>query len=384
MSVIQPSPTLAITAKAKKMQSEGIDVISFAAGEPDFNTPAEICEAAIQAIRNGDTKYAPSAGSIKLREAISQKFARENGLTYGTDQIIVSCGAKHSIYNALQVTINPGDEVILIAPYWMTYAEQIRLAGGIPRVVHTKGSEGFIPDMDELKNAVNGRTKAIILNSPSNPTGATFDRATMKNIAALALRHGLWIIADDIYERLVYGIEHTNIAGLGQDVYNHTITVSGCSKTYSMTGWRIGYAAGPLNVVKAMSNLQDQVTSNATSFAQAGAVAAMNLDPAKIEFMRAEFQSRRDIGVAELKKIPGVETPVPNGAFYLFPDFSQYIGAGNDIDLANEILMEAKVAVIPGGVFEGPGHLRLSYATSPELIQTGIRRIAEYLATKSV
>lgn len=381
MDVIKPSPTLAITAKAKKLQASGIDVVSFGAGEPDFNTPAVVCEAAIEAIQQGQTKYAPSAGLPALREAVSEKFKRENRLDYSPDQIVVSCGAKHSVYNALQVLVDPGDEVILIAPYWMTYAEQLRLAGGVPKVIHTSAETGFAPTLDQLREAISSKTKAIIVNSPSNPTGAVLSRDTLKAIASLALRHGFWIITDEIYERLVYGTTHESIATLGQEVYEQTITISGCSKTYAMTGWRIGYAAAPIAVAKAMSALQDQVTSNATSFAQVGAIAALKMPDEAVEAMRVEFQARRDLIIELLNAIPGVRCALPGGAFYAFADISDRLAPGqSDLDFSEQLLEKAHVAVVPGSVFEGPGHIRLSYATSREAIQRGVARLAEFLS----
>jgi len=364
------------------MKAEGIDVVSFGAGEPDFNTPEPICEAAIAAIRGGFTKYTPSAGTKDLKDAIVGKLSRENGLSYSADQIVVSCGAKHSVYNAMQVLLDPGDEVILIAPYWMTYAEQIRLAGGVPVVVQTTAETEFVPSIDQLRGAISPRTKAILINSPSNPTGAVLPRQSLKEIAALAIRHNLWIIADEIYERLVYGVDQSSIATLGQDVYDRTITINGCSKTYAMTGWRIGFAAAPLAVAKAMSNFQDQVTSNPTSFAQKGATVAFGMDAAGIEAMRAEFEARRDLIVGKLLAIPGVRIPAPKGAFYAFPDVSAFLGGAisDDIALAGYLLEEAKVAVVPGSVFEGAGHIRLSYATSRTEIERGVDRIGEALS----
>ena len=234
------------------MKADGLDVISFAAGEPDFNTPEPICEAAIEAIHAGATKYTPSSGTVELKKAIAAKFQRDNGLNYSPEQIVASCGAKHSIYNAMQVLINPGDEVILIAPYWMTYAEQVRLAGGVPIVLHTTAEESFVPTYEELQGVISTRTRAIVLNSPSNPTGAVLPRETLKEIGTLALRHGFWIISDEIYEHLIYGEKHVSIASLSKDLMEQTITVNGCSKTYAMTGWRLGFAAAPLPVAKAM------------------------------------------------------------------------------------------------------------------------------------
>ncbi len=379
--LLKPSPTLSITAKANQMKADGFDVISFAAGEPDFNTPQPICDAAISALQAGFTKYTPSSGIKELKEAISSKLLRENGLAASPDQIVVSVGAKHSLFNSLQVLLDPGDEVLLIAPYWMTYAEQIRLAGGVPVVVHASPDTGFVPTYDQLKEAVTGRTRAIVLNSPSNPTGAVLPRETLKEIAALALRHGFWIIADEIYERLVYGVDHVSIATLGKEVAEQTITIGGCSKSYAMTGWRIGFAAAPTPVAKAMSNFQDQVTSNPTSFAQKGAVVAFNLPSEAVEQMRFEFEARRDLIVGLLGQIPDLKIPEPKGAFYVFPDMSAY--DGDDLALSAYLLEEAMVATVPGSVFEGPGHIRLSYAASRHDIERGVARIAEALGKRS-
>lgn len=380
--MLGPSPTLGITAKANAMKAEGIDVISFAAGEPDFNTPEPIIRAAEEALEHGFTKYTPSAGIKDLKDAIVAKLDRENSVRVKAEQVVVSCGAKHSVYNTCQVLVDPGDEVILIAPYWMTYAEQIKLAGGVPKVVHTTAETGFVPSYDQLREAVTEKTKAIIVNSPSNPTGAVLPRQTIKEIAQLALRHNFWIISDEIYERLSYGEPHQSFAALSQEVADRTVTINGVSKTYAMTGWRIGFAAAPPAVAKAMSNFQDQVTSNPTSFAQKGAVAAYNLPPESVEAMCAEFQARRDLIVAGLRGIEGVKIVEPKGAFYAFTDVSAFLGGEieNDVALGDYLLSEAKVATIPGSVFEGPGHLRLSYAASREAIQEGVRRLGEALA----
>ncbi len=380
--LLKPSPTLAITSKAKAMMAEGIDVISFGAGEPDFNTPEPICKAAIDAINQGFTKYTPSAGIPELRKAVVNKLENENGLKYTPEQVVVSCGAKHSVYNTMQVLLDPGDEVILIAPYWMTYADQVRLAGGVPVVVAANSESGFIPEYDDLKAAVTNRTKAIIVNSPSNPTGAVLPRETLKQIAALALKYSLWVVSDEIYEHLLYdGEKHTSLASLGSGIFDQTITINGCSKSYAMTGWRIGYAAAPLPIAKAMSNFQDQVTSNPTSFVQKGAVAALNLPASSMEAMRVEFEARRDLIHSLLTAIPGVKMQKPKGAFYAFPDISAYLGKDlqTDADLATYLLDEAKVATVPGSVFEGSGHIRLSYATSRSDIEKGVARIAEAL-----
>ncbi len=375
--MLKPSPTLKITQTANALKAKGEDVVSFAAGEPDFNTPLEVCEAAISAIRHGFTKYTPSAGIPDLRKAIAEKLRKENGLNPTPEQVVVSCGAKQSVYNTMQVLLNEGDEVILIAPYWMTYAEQIRLAGGRPVSVATEESAGYVPDPNRIAAAITKRTKAIIVNSPCNPTGALFPRETLKAIAALAIRNDLWIISDEIYEKLIYGEKYTSIGALSAEVESRTITVNGCSKTYSMTGWRIGYAAAPKEVAEAMSNLQDQVTSNPTSFAQRGALAALALPPNQVEGMRAEFEGRRNDIVELLRKIPGVTVETPKGAFYVLPNFKAVLNesVSDDFKLSEYLLETVKVATIPGSVFEAPGHLRLTYATSRTDISRGIARI---------
>ncbi len=383
--LLKPSPTLGITAKANAMKAEGIDVVSFGAGEPDFNTPEPIRAAAHEALESGMTKYTPSAGIPALREAIARKLLRENGLAYPPAGIVVSCGAKHSLYNAFQVLLDPGDEVILLAPYWMTYADGVRLAGGVPRAVATRGEDGFVPTMAALAAAIGPRTKAIVVNSPSNPTGALLPDETLREIAELALRHGLWIVADEIYERIVYGgAKAPSIAALAPEVQRQTVTIGGCSKTYAMTGWRIGFAAAPEPVAKAMSTLQDSVTSNPTSFAQAGAAVAFDLPESAVEAMRAEFEARRDLIVGLLNAVPGFACTTPGGAFYAFPNVEGALRPGED-DLAftDALLAEARVAVVPGGVFEGPGHIRLSYATGRETIERGVERIARFVRERA-
>ncbi len=383
--LLKPSPTLSITAKANQMKADGLDVVSLAAGEPDFNTPDSISKAAIQAIEQGFTRYTPSSGTKDLKEAIVGKLDRENGLSYKPDQIVVSCGAKHSIYNALQVLVNPGDEVILLAPYWMTYAEQVMLAGGTPVQVNTSAENDFVPAYDDLRQAITPKTKALILNAPGNPTGAVLPRETLKQIAALAIRHGFWVIADEIYERLVYdGFKQDSIASLGRDIFEQTVTVGGCSKTYAMTGWRIGFAAAPAPVAKAMANLQDQVTSNPTSFAQKGAAAAFNLPSDSVEAMRSEFEERRNLIVGLLQDIEDVKVRIPGGAFYVFPDVSAFLGSDipTDIQLAEHLLEAAQVATVPGSVFMGQGHLRMSYAASRQDIEKGVARIADVLGKR--
>lgn len=380
--LLSPSPTLGITAKANAMRAEGIDVVSFAAGEPDFPTPQPICDEAIAAIKAGFTKYTPTSGIMPLKEAIVEKLERENDVKVKPSQIVVSCGAKQSLYNSLMVLIDPGDEVLIFAPYWMTYAEQITLAGGVPVVVYTDAASGFVPTIEAIKEKITPKTRAMMINSPSNPTGAVYPRETIKEIAALAIKHDLWVLSDEIYERLVYGDPAISIASLGSEIASRTITIGGCSKSFAMTGWRIGFAAAPQAVASAMSNLQDQVTSNPNSFAQRGAVAAYHLDPASIETMRAEFQTRRDLIVGLLTAIPNVKMSAPGGAFYAFPDVRHYLGGRfkTDGELADFLLEEAQVATVPGFVFEGAGHIRLSYAASQNDIRRGVERIGNAFA----
>lgn len=364
------------------MKAEGIDVVSFGAGEPDFSTPAPICDAAIEALKSGFTKYTPTGGAPDLKVAAAEKLWRENGVKVDPGQIVVSCGAKHSIYNAMMVLVDPGDEVILPCPYWMTYAEQVRLAGGVPVPVESHAENGFVPDPDAIKAAITPRTRAIMLNTPCNPTGAVYPREVIKTVAALAIRNGFWMISDEIYEKLIYdGEKHVSPASLGEDAAAQTITVQGCSKSFAMTGWRIGYCAAPKPIAQAMTNLQDQVTSNPTSFAQKGAIAALHLPAEAVEKMRAEFEARRDLIVRLLREIPDISVATPKGAFYVMPDFRAYLGGKikDDLELASFLLENVHVAVVPGSVFGGPGHLRLSYATSRENIERGVARIAEAL-----
>jgi len=378
---LKPSPTLGISAKAQALKAQGIDVVSLAAGEPDFPTPRPIREAAIDALNAGFTKYGPTPGDPELRRVISDKLWNENSVRAAAEQIVISTGAKQSLFNACNVLLDPGDEVIVIAPYWMTYPEQVRLAGGVPVKVQTTAESDFVPSLEQLSEAVTPRTKALILNSPTNPTGAVFPRETIKGIAELATRHDFWVIADEIYEKLIYGHEHVSVASFGSDISERTITIGGCSKTFAMTGWRIGFAAAPVPVAKAMSNFQDQVTSNANSFAQKGAIRAFTLSDASVEDMRTEYESRRNLVIQLLREIPRVSVNVPHGAFYAMPDVSAYLGGRikTDMELAEYLLDEVKVATVPGSVFEGHGHIRISYASSRENLRKGIERISEGL-----
>ncbi len=380
-----PSPTLAITAKARKMREEGIDVLSFGAGEPDFDTPEFIKEAAVTALREGFTKYTPTAGIEPLRKAICDKLWRDNGLKYEPNQIIVTCGGKHALYNAFQVICDPGDEVIIPAPYWVSYPEMVKLADGVPVFVYADESTGFVPTIDAIREKISARTRAIVVNSPCNPTGAVFHRQRLKEIAALALRHDLYIVSDEIYEKMVYdGHEHVSIASLGEEVKKRTILVNGMSKAYSMTGWRIGYAAAERELIAAMTRIQDQSTSNPTSIAQKAALAALQAPEDTVKQMVAAFAERRRAIVDGLNRIPGFRCAEPGGAFYAFPNVSALYGKRwgdrviNNSDTFAEYLLEvARVAVVPGSGFGADENIRLSYACSLDTIHNGLARIAD-------
>ncbi|MGQ9487659.1 MAG: pyridoxal phosphate-dependent aminotransferase [Armatimonadota bacterium] len=380
-----PSPTLAITAKARKMREEGIDVLSFGAGEPDFDTPEFIKEAAIAALREGFTKYTPTAGIEPLRKAICEKLWRDNGLKYEPNQIIVTCGGKHALYNTFQVICDPGDEVIIPAPYWVSYPEMVKLADGVPVFVYADESTNFVPPIDAIREKITARTRAIVINSPCNPTGAVFPRQTLKEIAALALKHDLYIISDEIYEKMVYdGHEHFSIASLGEEVKKRTILINGMSKAYSMTGWRIGYAAAERELISAMTRIQDQSTSNPTSIAQKAALAALQASEDVVKQMVSAFAERRRVIVDGLNSIPGFRCAEPGGAFYAFPKVSALYGKRwgdrviNNSDTFAEYLLEvARVAVVPGSGFGADENIRLSYACSLDTIRNGIDRIAQ-------
>lgn len=380
-----PSPTLAITAKARKMREEGIDVLSFGAGEPDFDTPEFIKDAAITALREGFTKYTPTAGIEPLRKAICEKLWRDNGLKYEPNQIVVTCGGKHALYNTFQVICDPGDEVIIPAPYWVSYPEMVKLADGVPVFVYADESTGFVPAIDAIREKITARTRAIVVNSPCNPTGAVFPRQTLKEIAALALKHDLYIISDEIYEKMVYdGHEHFSIASLGEEVKKRTVLVNGMSKAYSMTGWRIGYAAAERELIAAMTRIQDQSTSNPTSIAQRAALAALQAPEDAVKQMVTAFAERRRAIVDGLNNIPGFRCAEPGGAFYAFPNVSALYGKRwgdrviNNSDAFAEYLLEvARVAVVPGSGFGAEENIRLSYACSLDTIHNGLARIAE-------
>lgn len=377
-SLIQPSPTLAMTAKAREMRSAGIDVVSLAAGEPDFDTPLPVAEAAIDALRSGLTRYLPTKGLPDLRDAVQEKVARENGFTCQDNEIVVTCGAKQALFNSLMCLAGPGDEVVLFTPCWMTYEEQVRLSGAEPVYVPCRPEAGYVPDHGEFMAAITPNTRVVVINSPCNPTGAVWPAALLKSVADTCAERDIWIISDEIYERLIYGTSHQSVAAFSPEVRAKTITILGCSKTYAMTGWRIGFSISPAPVATAMSNLQDQVTSNATSFAQAGAVAALKMPDSEIEAIRQSYQSRRDLLVGLVGQVPGLRASVPSGAFYLFVDVSEFLGGqvDSDLQLANRLLEHNHIATIPGSVFHGPNHLRLSYAASEADIARGFERIA--------
>ncbi len=382
---IKPSPTLAMGAKAKKMTAEGIDVINFGVGEPDFDTPEHIKQAAIKALKDGLTKYTPVGGINALKEAIIEKFKKDNNIEYTMDEIVVSCGAKHSLYNIAQALYNKGDEVIIPVPYWVSYPDQVLLNDATPVFVKTYEKDKFILNPETLKSGITKKTKAVILNSPSNPTGLTYDRQSLEKLVEVALKHDLHIISDEIYEKLLYdGVSHVSVASLGREVKEKTIVVNSLSKTYAMTGWRVGYAAGNRDIVKAIKNIQSQSTSNPTSIAQSAAVEALTGPQDFIKEMVAEFDRRRKYLIAEINSTPGVSCIAPTGAFYAFPNTSKLYGKksghgkiNSSSDLAVYLLEEAGVAVIPGSAFGNDNHIRISYATSMEHIQNGIARIKE-------
>lgn len=380
---LSPSSTLAITAKAKALRAEGHDVIGLGAGEPDFNTPEHILEAAWKAMQEGHTKYTPSAGILSLRQAIQRKLREDNRLTYELDQIVVCCGAKHALYNIFQVLINKGDEVIIPTPYWVSYPEQVKLAEGVPVFVEGREENQFKITPEQLEAAITPRTKAVIINSPSNPTGVVYSRSELAALAEICLKHKLFIISDEIYEKLIYGeTEHVSIASLSQELYEQTFVVNGVSKPYSMTGWRIGYVAGPQPYMKAIADLSSHSTSNPTSIAQYAALAALEGPQEPLEEMKKAFKERRDRVYALLVQLPGVSCVMPQGAFYLFPNVSQVLkeSAYQSVDQWAEALLEQeKVALVPGSGFGAPDNVRISYATSLSALEEAIGRIKRFI-----
>jgi aspartate aminotransferase len=386
---ISPSLTLSIDAKAKKMKADGIDVIGFGAGEPDFNTPENIQEAAIKAMRGGYTKYTPTSGIKELKDAICMKFSNDNSLNYIPSQIIVSTGAKQCLANAFQTILNPGDEVIISSPYWVSYPELVKLADGVPVFIETTEENEFKYTMDMLKKSVTANTKAIILNSPGNPTGTVYTQEELLDIALFAKENDLIIISDEIYEKLIYNdaICHTSIATLSEDAYNRTITINGVSKSYAMTGWRIGYAAcGNENIIKLMTNIQSHYTSNPNSIAQYASAEALTGDQKTIKHMINEFKNRRDFMVDKINSMRYISCIKPEGAFYVMINISKVLDKkvdgktiGNSLNFSDFLLEKEKVAVIPGSAFGVDNYIRLSYATSLNNIKIGLNRIEKFL-----
>lgn len=382
VSRITPSPTLAMTATAKAMAAQGLDVVDFSSGEPDFDTPEPVKAAADAAIRAGFTKYTPSSGIDELREAIIEKLRIEQGLRYEKSQILVSCGAKHSLYNLAEALLESGDEVIIPSPYWVSYADQTLLNDATPVFLPTSEANGYAIDPEHLEGLVTARTKAIVVNSPCNPTGATYDLGTLSAVAEIALRHDLVVISDEIYEKVLYdGTQHTSIATLDPELASRTVVINGVSKAYAMTGWRIGYAAGPKELLTAMANIQSQSTSNPCSISQKAAVAALRMGQSFTEKMVKEFDVRRRYMVEGLNRISGVTCRMPSGAFYAFPNVRAVLdrqeAVGSPHEFANYLLKDAHVAVVPGEPFGSRDHIRLSYATGMDSIRKGLDRLAE-------
>jgi aspartate aminotransferase len=387
VKTVKPSITLAITAKANEMKAKGIDLASFGAGEPDFDTPENIKQAGIAAIQTGKTKYTACGGLPDLKKAIQQKFKRDNNLSYELNQIIVSGGAKHSLYNVFQAILNPGDEVIVPAPYWVSYPDMVLLADGKPVIVQTAVENNFEITVADLEKNITPKTKAIVLNSPSNPTGCIYSRAKLEAIAKYLEDKEIYVISDDIYEYFLYdGQTFCNVAQLSEKMKAKTIVVNGVSKAYSMTGWRIGYLAGPAEIVKLIDVVQSQSLSNPTSISQVASIEALNGDQSAVRKMVAAFDERRKFIAAELNKIPGLTCKLPQGAFYVFPNISQLIGKSykgqvikDSVQFADLLLSEALVAVIPGSGFGAEGFVRLSYACSMDNIKKGLQRIKEFV-----
>jgi len=386
---ISPSLTLAITAKVKEMKKNGIDVIGFGAGEPDFNTPKNIQNAAIKAMKDGFTKYTAASGIIELKKAIINKFKKDNNLTYDISQIIVSNGAKQCISNVFQAILNPMDEVIISSPYWVTYPELVKLYDGVPVIISTEEKNSFKFNVEDLKRVVTPKTKAIILNSPNNPTGTVYLKEEIQEIAEFCRKHDIFIISDEIYEKLIYGdFKHTSIASIDEDAFNRTIVINGLSKTYAMTGWRVGYAAsGNTEIIKLMSNIQGHTTANPNSIAQYASVEALDGDQSSVEFMISQFKDRRNYMVEKINSINNLSCTNPEGAFYVMMNISKLIGKkingeiiNGSIDFAESLLDDSKVGVVPGDAFGVSEYVRLSYATSMENIKSGLDRIDNFVS----
>ena len=381
ISSIPPSISLAVTSKAKALAAAGDPVCSFAAGEPDFDTPEVIKAAAAEALQRGETKYTPAVGLLSLRETIARKLKDENGLDYAPNEIVVSDGAKHSLFNIFMAILNQGDEVIIPAPYWLSYPEMVKIAGGKPVFISGEESCDFKITPDALEAAIGERTRAVIINSPSNPIGMVYSAAELEALAAVAVKHDILIVSDEIYEKMVYdGIEHVSIGSFGPEVFKRTITVNGFSKAFSMTGWRLGYFAAPASIAKVAATLQSHSTSGPNTFAQYGAIAALNSAADEVRTMVAAFDERRAFMYEKLSAIDGITCVKPQGAFYMLPNISS-LGLGS-VDFAAKLLDEVKVAVVPGAAFGCDTNIRLSYACSKENIEEGINRIADFIKSQ--
>lgn len=378
LNKINPSSTLAITSKAKKLKSEGRDIVNFAAGEPDFDTPQFIKEAAIDAIKGGFTKYTPTTGIPQLKKLISEKFKKDNSLDYNPDQVVVSCGAKHSIFNTLMVLIGRGDEVLIPLPYWVSYPEMVNLCEGVPRFINTSAENNFKITPKNLKKHITPKTKLLILNSPSNPTGCVYRQNDLEDIASICIEKKIFVISDEIYEKIIFdSIKHVSLAGLNKKIYDLTITVNGLSKSYSMTGWRIGYLGAPADIVDAVSRLQDHSTSNPSSISQKAAMAALEAPGEFSTKICQEFQQRRDYLVSRLKRINKLSYVFPEGAFYIFCDISKT--KMDSLTFASRLLDEKFVCLIPGKGFGCDNYVRISFATSLEQLTKGMDRIEDWL-----
>ena len=385
---ISPSITLSITAKANELKKQGVDVVSFGAGEPDFNTPENIINAAIKAMKDGKTKYTPAGGILELKETICKKFKKDNNLDYKPSQITISTGAKQCLANAFMAILNPGDEVLIPIPYWVSYPELVKLADGVPVFVETKKENNYKYTVEDLEKAVTDKTKAILINSPNNPTGTIYHEDELLKIADFAKKHNLLIVSDEIYEKLIYdGKKHVSIASLNEDAFNRTLVINGVSKTYAMTGWRLGYIAASEEITKIMTSIQSHMTSNVNTIAQYATIEALNGPVEELKNMVSEFENRRNFMVDKLSKISGVSIIKPSGAFYIMVDISDYFNTvfkgqkiENSLDFAKVLLDEEKVAVIPGAGFGLDNYIRLSYATSMKVIETGIDRISTFLS----
>ena len=388
---LAPSMTVAIDTKAKEMIAQGFDVVALGAGEPDFETPENIKEAAIRSIQEGKTRYTSPAGILAVKEAVVRKFSRENGLSYAPSQIVISSGAKHCVFNALLALVEPGDEVIITAPYWVTYPELVRFLGGVPVIINADLDADFRITPAQLEAAITPRTKLLILNSPCNPSGAVYPRETLQQLAKIVVEHDLYCITDEIYEHIIYSGHHVSIASLGQEIYNRSILINGVSKSYAMTGWRIGYLAAPQNIASAIAKIQGQSTHHPANVSQWAALEALDRGELFYTQMRKAFTERRNYFSQALQEIPGLEMNTPNGAFYAFPKAESFYGKKtpqgvvikNSMDLCAWLLDSERLAIVPGAAFGMDGYIRLSYATSMDTLREAIKRLRAGLAALS-